>query len=190
MSQIDNIIETPLSNLDLDKIFSRHIRIIEYKDIPQFSTIDDFMGGQNFVFIFIQIETNGHWELIFKNNKIAKYQFFDSYGFKPDFVVYDMQKRGMNLTGQIPGSITRLFGNALEYNKYAYQSHNTDVNTCGRWCCLVEVLNHIFMQKSMAFDCQAFHQIMIYWKNKFKGCSYDDIVANMINLEEINELIQ
>lgn len=122
-----------LSSDDIYNFFDGKIKILTYKDVDKFNTLDDLLYPWDRVVILFEKEPRkGHWTSLHRNLKGEIY-FFDSYAIKPPNQL--KYSSGMNrYLKQRRDTLLRLFENHLiKYNPISLQKWKKGVNTCGRW---------------------------------------------------------
>lgn len=138
---LKNKINTPLSDIQMEKHFKN---VILYQDFIELS----FKKILNMLPIVILYESKpgfGHWTLLhrYRNN----IEFFDSYGFQPDteFNYVDPRYR---LPHKLVEFLLSMFDSfKIHYNQYRFQTMSENIQTCGRWCILRNLLKHIDIDK-------------------------------------------
>ncbi len=129
-----------LSSGDIYKFFDGKVKIVTFKEIANYETLEKLLHPYNKVVILFESKpNNGHWTCLFKNSEGEIY-FFDSYGMKPESEL--RYSAGMNkYLNQRRNTLLRLFDNHLvKYSDYQLQKWKKGTNTCGRYviarmCC-------------------------------------------------------
>lgn len=159
-----------------------HQNIIKYSELKNYKTIDKLLPKINdYIIILIESEMNsGHWVVLLKykiNNKIV-IEYFNSYGMKVgadlSFIGGMMNKflgNGKNDLDNLLDTVKDKY--EIIYNKKRFQSSNSKVNTCGRWC----ILRIIMMQK-FKMDLYEFIDFIEELKKKYKVDT--DIICAML----------
>lgn len=122
-----------LSSEDIYNFFDRKIKILTYKDVDKYHTLDQLLYPYDKVIILFEKEPRrGHWTCLFRNIKGEIY-FFDPYAIKPPNQL--KYSSGMNrYLKQRRDTLLRLFeGHLIKYNPVALQKWKRGINTCGRW---------------------------------------------------------
>ena len=123
-------------------------KILTYPELENINTIEQLLPNDKSYFILLYLDSpnSGHWTLLSRYKNTI--EFFCSYGSKPDasLLWLDFSTR-VELKTDKP-HLTRLLNDAtnkfkIVYNPIQYQSKNTSVATCGRYCiyrikCLLE----------------------------------------------------
>ncbi|RTL06739.1 hypothetical protein EKK58_04355 [Candidatus Dependentiae bacterium] len=171
------IIETPLSNIDLNELLkdinktlgeNKKINIFTVDEMIKSPKIfNDELKKNHYCIIFLKPKnTNiGHWVIMFKNDKNEIY-FFDSYGNNP-----------LNLSKKLYDFLLKYYPNTI-YNSVQYQKYSSKVATCGRWCMFVISMLKIF--KNLNVD--KLNIVLKNMKNKYK-MPYDNIISSLINFD-------
>lgn len=132
-----------LSSEDLRKI-SPDIRIVLYSDIYKYSSLEQLFqsGGNRPIALLYEIQPKyGHWTLLIRHNP-GNYEFFDSYGLKPDSELKFIDKGFRSQSDQDHSYLLDFINKASQggadttYSKKAMQSSNPSIATCGRWIAL------------------------------------------------------
>ena len=125
-----------LSDADIRKILGNDIKIWNYPQLKELSSIDELFDTKGrAILLFPNISpTAGHWTCLI--NRPNKIEFFDSYGDAPD----TEQRGGLSrsrleqLDIEKP-DLTRLLrasGKPVYYNTHQFQKESGNVATCGR----------------------------------------------------------
>ncbi len=130
MNKIEKTITTPMSNFEIEK----YIPVMRYKD---------FKGKLPAVLLYEEKPGYGHWAMIHEtvdDDGNDCYEFFDSYGMKPD--------RALKIMGTpyIPKVVKWLLdsGKNVTYNSDKLQGSGENIMTCGRHC----IVRHMFKDYS------------------------------------------
>jgi len=173
--QIDEIIEEPMGDDDI-RFYFPNAKILKYSELQDYDSIDKLLPTNNdYAFVLYESSPNsGHWTCLSKNDNA--YEYFDSYGGKPDNPLNWNSKQKNAQLDQSRKHLTRLLdgaGKRVIYNPVKYQELSNDVNTCGRHC--------VFRLKQMkdGKNLHEYYQLMKKLKDN-SGKSYDDIVAKFI----------
>lgn len=130
-----------LSDQDLMKLVNGKGKVVLYRDLVKYRTLDELLFPYDVVFLLYETEPKwGHWNVIFrrgKNNEIV--ECFDPYGTKGhlDDQLYLIKQPFRKQSNQEFPQLTYLLYNSpydIDYNEYDFQRHAKDNNTCGRWC--------------------------------------------------------
>lgn len=165
-----------LSDNDINTYFNHKVKVLSYKDIYNYNSIDSLLHPYNFVIILYEMTPgNGHWCLFFKrNNKVC--EFFDPYGIKIDDQIKwvdDFYKFQLGENYRYLSSLILYSKYNLEYNPYQFQKYSKNINTCGRWC----ILRYLF--KKLSID--KFHKMIKSLSKKFK-LSFDNLVTFLVSI--------
>jgi hypothetical protein len=144
MSGLKQLMKQSLSDDDIFNFFDNKVRIIKYSELQDINHIDDIIKPFGFCIILFELLdiNNGHWTLLQKcyKNKKPYILFFDSYGYKPENELnYAVSNKLLDITDQDRGYLLRLLYNQpldVHYNQYRLQKIQTNINTCGKYCCV------------------------------------------------------
>lgn len=106
----------------------RDIKIVLYKQIGHYRTLDQLLGISDAVIILYPAKSdeNGHWVCLFRfGNRI---EFFDPYGMP-------VEDEWQHTLVSHPRYLARLLAyhtNGIEYNDIPYQQFGPGITTCGR----------------------------------------------------------
>ena len=127
-------ISKALSNFDILRGLHNMVNVVTYENLMHCQNIDDVLKN-NCVVIFYESRTGmGHWVCVFKNDN--GYEFFDSYGKKPDESVNFNDDYIRNEKGITYPHLTYLLYKTkkpIVYNEVQLQKYGHGINTCGRW---------------------------------------------------------
>ena len=141
--EITQRISKPLTDADLEKYVGiKATDIIKYSDLKNYKTIDDLLPTDKSFRIILLEETynSGHWIAIMRYGKTC--EIFNSYGYAPDYDWRFINRMMRVVLGEDTNELTRLMKQADEvgydaiYNKKDFQSHGSNIQTCGRWVVL------------------------------------------------------
>ena len=133
-----------LSDDDIRNFFGGKVKILTFRDIGNYDTIDDLLKPWGrVVILFEKSKHRGHWCCLFRGTKKNDYigardndfiYFFDPYGIKPEGQL--RFSSGMNrYLKQRRDTLIRLFdGHMIKYNDVPLQKWKKNVSSCGRWC--------------------------------------------------------
>jgi len=185
MSKTRKLIESPMSDVLIQKYFDGHANIKTLAQISQMTTFDELMGEYEHVIIFmaLQASNSGHWISMFINS--GNLYYFDSYGKKPLEPINKLIDYGYPLYGQNFNLFELIrksqFANRFIYNTIQYQNDSVDVAVCGRYASSVCILNILYKEKNAPFDFNVFYSLMETWKVKMGNKSYDEVIVYFIN---------
>jgi hypothetical protein len=124
------------SNRDISQKLGGNVRVITYKELLNYKTLDEALGEHGaFIVLYEQERNFGHWCCGFLDDDI--FYFFDSYGIIPDDQLIDIDPKFRIKSGQQFKYLTYLMKNSpyeIDYNPYQFQDDQEGINTCGRWC--------------------------------------------------------
>jgi hypothetical protein len=143
LSEYKNKLSEMLSNDDFNKFYSDNIqdKIMKYSELKNYNDIPDVIPiDRDFRLILIETTRNaGHWTLLIRKDNI--YYYFDSYGKKVDKEFKYIPNQIRRMLGQTNNDLTRLLvGDNVLQNTYKFQSNKDGINTCGKWCVMVQKL--------------------------------------------------
>jgi hypothetical protein len=136
--EIEQIEEKPMGDNDIRTYFP-NAKIILYNKLNDMEHIDELLpNNKSYAFVLIEDSPNrGHWVCLDKlDNKI---NFFDSYGGAPDTQLKWTPMEEREKLGQEEKTLTKLLktsGYKVNYNPVKYQEKGSDIQTCGRHCCM------------------------------------------------------
>jgi hypothetical protein len=153
-------IKIPLSGKEVEKLMGGKTKIITYKDLKDYDTIEEVLEPYgNVIMLYESMMGVGHWVLIFIN-KDGNIEVFDPYGVKPDDQLNWINDDFREESGQLLPHLTHLMlktPKEVEYNNYQFQKYDPNVNTCGRHSIMRYLLKD--------FNIDEYKQIMDMYKN-------------------------
>lgn len=185
MSRTREILESPMSDVLIQKYFNGRANIKTLAQISQMNSFEELMSGYEHVIIFmaLQAQNSGHWVCMFINS--GNLFYFDSYGHAPlqplkKLIEYNMDTFGQNfnLMALVKNSP---YADRFYFNNVQYQSDSKDVAVCGRYASSVCILNMIYKDKGQPFNFDVFKALMDMWRQKMGGKSYDEVIVYFIN---------
>jgi hypothetical protein len=132
-----------LGDDDLRRILGNNITIVSYPDLKHLNDIDEVFDdmGRCILLFLTQDESSGHWLCMHKEGDDIHY--FDPYGNTLlDLRGGDKEWLSMGKLKQLQQENPLLLKLLIKSNKkvyystYSYQKDKTNVNTCGRHCCV------------------------------------------------------
>ena len=156
-----------LSDLDVLNLVDNKAKVLLYKELSKFNTLDELLEPYGSVFILYETKPNyGHWTCLWRRNSNT-INFFDPYGIFPDEELYWNDEYTRKYLDQNIPFLSYLLINSpyknLEFNDHDYQHESTNINTCGRWCALRILLRN--------WSPEQFEKVFGYVKNP------DDLVT-------------
>ena len=133
-AEIRRIVRKPLSDADLRHILGEDLKILQYSELANHSTLDSILPKtkDDCIILYEQEEDSGHWVALMRYDNTVEY--FDPYGNKWDTPL-TWNSRGKN---QELGQSQRYLSGLLErsnlrrtYSPYHFERTNKNVNTCG-----------------------------------------------------------
>lgn len=164
---------------DIKNYLGNQVKIIEYKQLKNVSDLESFMQVP-FLFLLYEHKPNfGHWTCIIKNDIQYTFEFFDSYGTKPDLQLLDLPIRLRNSLGQESPELASLLFDSnrkIIYNSNKLQSENQKIQTCGKWCILrcsmfnipVNTFADLFLHQRVMSD-KVLQKLWISYVNEWEG---------------------
>ena len=135
---IKNAEDIDLSADNINVINNNNSNIIVYHNLDKYHSIESLFGGKECVILLYETKQNfGHWVCLLEFP--TYYEFFDSYGFKPDEELnYARYDNVAYLT-----ELLKTINKPLRTNSTRLQTFADDVNTCGRWVSTRTKLAHM-----------------------------------------------
>jgi len=145
---INNILKVykgiSLSDLDVLKLVKNQAKVLLYKDLKKYRTLDEALGPHGAAIILYESRPGyGHWTTVFKRKDKkgeTVISFFDSYGEFTDDELYWNDRNTNTYLGQEIPYLSKLIIESpyenLEYDDHQYQKFEKGVATCGRWVVL------------------------------------------------------
>lgn len=135
---INELKKIPYSEQDILNILDGKTKIITYKDLRKYSTIDELLRPYDNVVLLYETKTNyGHWTCLMKRGN--KIEFFDPYGNEPDYIMDLIPKKNRNKLGYDYPRLSKLLVDSkydIVYNSKQLQKMNKDTSNCGRYVSL------------------------------------------------------
>jgi hypothetical protein len=136
----------PTSRQDIQHMMNNKVRVVSYKELEQFKTLDELLDPYQCVVLLYPnygSEDVGHWCCLFSNSSNSYLEFFDAYGCFIDDKIAEFDERqeddkSFHKPRKIEPKLIELilasnYGN-VHFNDMPYQSTKYDTNTCGLWC--------------------------------------------------------
>jgi hypothetical protein len=183
MSNIKQIIKTPLTDGDLERFLGADVQnnIVKYSDLDEFEDLEQLLPHNNsYKIILIEYEkNNGHWLCMLRYGKTI--EIFNSFGTKHDEEDFIESNLINDYLGQSFLHLNILIRKELDeekfnmiYNKIRFQVKHKSVNTCGR-----HVVNRIICLLHYDMTLNDYIQFMKKAIKKTK-LSYDELVSTII----------
>lgn len=175
--EINEAIDYPLSNTEIEQITNGEVPVMTYKDLYNYGSINELLNNFDSVILLYEKQPDsGHYVLLSsKNNSIEHFdplgmQIDDEFNYIDDAFrqqYYDQGKYLSNLLLNTPQK--------LEYNDHHLQKNSAGVSTCGRWCLMKDLLsvlnvdqfNHVFEQLKKKYKKNKDELVTIITKNLF-----------------------
>ena len=171
---IETIEAYSLSDLDIKKILGKSTRIIKYRELSNYATLELLLPKhKSYVVILIEAHLNeGHWVGLcrFKND----YLYFDSYGNKIDSDLnWTTMRERIELHEDVRYLTNLINSSPMDclYNNVRYQQMSQNINTCG-----LHVSHFLYRVKHHNMDLRKYYLFMKHIKDE-TGHSYDEIVS-------------
>jgi hypothetical protein len=187
-SKEENLKNDPISEVDVDK-YLPNSRIIEYKDLGQYNTIEELLPFDNsYCFILYVTEATedsviGHWMVITRSiqNDQETIECFESYGYPIEYPLKEWMTEAERVR---LGENIMYLSNLLDktdlqviYNNVPFQNrYNFDIKTCGRYA----IYRTMKMLDGMSLE--DFYKHMKALKRKHKAKTYDDLIIKLIDI--------
>ena len=168
-----NSLKYALSSEDIEELLKGKVKILRYRDLVDFATLDDLLKPFGRVFILFESRKGyGHWTLLHRRNK-KEVEFFDSYGMIPSDELDYIPRKYRAESNQLREHLTYLLLNSkgkLAYNDHLFQGDGA--STCGRWCVLRAI------NKAMNID--QFYRT-VEKDAKSRGLTLDELVTSLVS---------
>lgn len=169
--------EEPLGDDDI-KSYLPDAKVMKYSALKNIKSIEELLPNEiDYVILLYEDTPNkGHWVTVLRYGDTI--EFFDSYGNAPDKPLCWNDEITNEKLNQEPylSDLFNLTDKKVVYNPIKYQGEGDDINTCGRHA-VFRILNLIEKDRPLG----EYYEIMKEIKRLTKS-SYDDIVANLINV--------
>jgi hypothetical protein len=171
------LIEEPLGDDDI-KRYLPEAKVMRYSSLRNIRDIKQLLPNEiDYAILLYEDSPNkGHWVAVMRYGDTI--EFFDSYGGEPDKPLSWNNSHINQKLNQEP-YLSRLFDKTdmeVVYSPTKFQGDGDDINTCGRHT-VFRILNLIEKDRPLG----EYYKIMNEIKKETKS-SYDDIVANLINI--------
>ena len=178
---VDERIETPMSNADLEKYSGiKEADIIKYSDLKNYSKIEELLptDKSSRIILIEDAYNRGHWVCILRYGDTIEY--FNSYGGKWDTDWKFVNKMMRKILGEDTNEMTRLMKQAKAdgwktvYNKKGLQKEGSGIQTCGRWC--------VFRIETMkiGYNLTEFLELIARLRQENDGATADWVVARYV----------
>ena len=178
MDRIKHIEMTPLSDDDIRTILGKDTKILEYKDLTKYSSIDQLLPKPtDYCILLYELQKDsGHWTAILKYDDIV--EFFDPYGLKYDNElawISNNIKAKLHEDQPLLSNLLNNTNHTIIYNKTRFQSMKSDVSTCGDHCA-----HRIYRLIHNDFNLDEYISYMKHIKDEH-GLTYDEIVSEFVS---------
>jgi hypothetical protein len=177
MSEVKELIASPMSDGDLRNVLGNDVKIKPYSDLASLRSLDSLLPNatDSCVLLYETQPGVGHWTALMKYDDM--YEFFDPYGLYPDKELQWISKARRKLLRQSEPYLSQLLkrsGKQWIYNKRDYQKMSDTVNTCGDHCA-----HRIYRLTHNDMDLKDYSEYMEHVKDEYK-VGYDVIVAEFV----------
>lgn len=133
---IKELKKKPLSGLEILESCNNEIKVMTYKELSEYKTIDDAFGNKDAIALLYEIKPRyGHWVGVFRHPGYNTIEFYDSYGlFIDDQLSFVPEKFKKQLSEDYP-YLSRLLYNSkydIIYNPVRIQKRQKGISSCGR----------------------------------------------------------
>ena len=134
-STLSALISRPMDDLELKESLPRDVKIVRYKSLNQFKSINSLLPKtpSAAIVLYENKPKDGHWCAVARNKNGLF--FFDPYGEMPDKQLdYAEFSRSRVLHGgdKSISDLLATYKGPIHYNPVDYQAESPDVATCGR----------------------------------------------------------
>jgi len=165
-----------LSNSDIEQLLDGKVKILRYRDLRRYSTIDQLLQPFGKVFILYENRDGyGHWTLLHKLNS-RNIELFDSYGLRIDDELDYINKAYRKQSDQLKAHLSHLLIDSpyrIHYNDTPLQQAKKGISTCGRWCVARAVNSNMSIDKFCS---------LIRQESKRLQLTNDDLVCALVKL--------
>lgn len=150
---LDDYKDYPLSGEEVHNILQGKANVLLYTDLPNYQSIDEVLAPSGNAVILYEAQPGiGHWCALMKSidpkDGAAELLFFDPYGEFVDTQVDQIPEPFRTTSGQSEKYLSQLLLECdypLNFNEFQFQKLDKRVKSCGRWCCLMIIMNHYGM---------------------------------------------
>ena len=166
-----------LSGDQIVKALDDKVKMVLYRDLSKYKTLDSLLSPYNRVVIFFEMDLprggskRGHWTSLKLLSDHRSVIFLDSYGMKLSQPLQYVNPKIILKTGQRPKLLETLLYNSpydIYFSQYRLQSKSTKVATCGRYA----ILSLIDLDQNE----DSFNQMIVNGA-KSKGLTNDEYVT-------------
>jgi hypothetical protein len=186
MRKLKEIIETPLSDGDLENFLGKdvHNNILTYADLADYQDLEQLLPHhKSYKIILIEYEQNsGHWICMLRYGQTI--EIFNSFGTKHDKDDFVKSKEINKFLGQSALYLNELLEKEINddmfqliYNKRRFQKKSVHINTCGR-----HVVNRIICLLHYDMTLKEYIKFMDTAERQTKY-NDDEIVSILISLK-------
>ena len=176
MKTIKEIEDKPLSDTDIQSYLGKSVKIIEYKDLKNYNSIDELLpNDKDYCVLLYESQPNsGHWTALLKyDNDI---ELFDSYGNTDANILRWTPFKVRQMLGEDDDYLTKLVNKShynFIHNRQKYQGN--DAETCGRHV-ILRIL--AFLQDNA--DLPQYNHMIEALKKNHPNMNMDQIVSSLI----------
>ena len=176
MKTIREIEDKPLSDKDIQSYLGKSVKIVEYKDLKNYNSIDELLpNNKDYCILLYENEPDsGHWVGLLKyDNNI---ELFDSYGNTDTKILSWTPFKVRQMLGEDDDYLTKLVNKSnyhFIHNRKKYQGDNAE--TCGRHV-ILRIL--AFLQDNA--DLPQYNHMIEALKKNHPNQNMDQIVSSLI----------
>ncbi len=176
-AEIQRIIRKPLSDADLRHILGEDLKILQYSDLANHSTLDSILPKtkDDCIILYEQEEDSGHWVALMRYDNTVEY--FDPYGNKWDVPLSWISREKRQQLGESQRYLSGLLERSnlkRTYSPYHYERTSNKVNTCGS-----HSAHRIYRLRHDNMDLIDYYTYMENAEEKLKA-NPDEVVAEFV----------
>ena len=177
-AEMQRIVRLPLSDADLKHILGEDLKILQYSELANHSSLDSILpkAKDDCIILYEEEENSGHWVALLRYDDTVEY--FDPYGNKWDVPL----KWNSRTENQQLGQTMKYLSGLLErsnlkrtYSPYHFQRLNSTTNTCGSHCA-----HRIYRLRHDNMDLHDYYGYMEEAEEKLKA-NPDEVVAEFVD---------
>jgi hypothetical protein len=151
MNFIYKMMAQPMSGQEIKNILNNDINIITYKELINYNNIDELFKNTNNVALLYELKPQyGHWVGLINQPEYKRIEYFDSYGYKPDYHKKSIDKKFIIESGQYKNILSLLLyksNKKIYYNEVPFQLKKNIISTCGRHVCMRILCRHLTLEQ-------------------------------------------
>jgi hypothetical protein len=180
MNNIYKLMAEPMSGEEIKNLLNNDVKIMTYKELNNYNNIDDiFKESDNIALLYELKPKYGHWVGLINQPLFNRIEYFDSYGYIPDYHKKSIDKNFLIQSGQYKNLLSKLLYNTnktIHYNEIPFQLKKNIISTCGRHICMRIMCRHLTLEQ---------YQKIVLHKNKKTA----DILSVIITTYKKNNII-